>query len=563
MFKALKNKLSIKPWHIALYLVVMILVFSSGLIEYRSRNRDVLQLIQDQAAVTASVVAQSTSVQAYLAEEIRYAYVDRALDLLHIIDRIDAGGTLNQHQFNELFQDSDLLQLVLINELGEIEKSYAKTLSKKTLKSPKKNEWVVNNIQPILSKQETMIIRGIQNEQSIESRFLVAIERSKGGVIACHLSPSDQEDYQYITSIESALEEILYVKGLRYLAIDIDGGESFFVARDDLIIDDSWEREPLEDILYQIRKGDVSLLEVVRPVFFESSMGEVRIGFVADEFMSLRNQIIRQLLIRGILISVLTIVILAWLLMRQNAALLTTEKKRIEAEVFRLEKLNRVNEKQVAMGELAAGVAHEIRNPLNAIGMVAQRLKREFKPEGATDEYQSLTGTMVSEIGRINNTLQDFLEYTRPTPLKFSMGNLKAILEKLQDLYQSQANDKQLDLILESEDINIELDEVFIQQALSNIIKNAIEACNEGASLKISSYQNKKLVRIVIADTGVGIEGENLNRIFDLYYTNKNMGTGVGLAITHKIIADHQGTIEVHSKVGVGTTFEINLPVKQ
>jgi len=563
LFIAVRKRLLIKPWQIALYVIVMIFVIISGIIEYRSRYRDVLQLIQDQASVTAAVVAQSASVQAYLSDEVGNSYVDRALDLLRVINQLDALGTLTPPQLNDLINDTDLMQIVFVNGRGEIENSYANSLSQQNAETLKKAEWVLNDIGSILKQREKTIIRGLDSKKAESSRFLVAIERSKGGVIACHLSPAAEEDYQYITSIESALEEILYVKGLRYLEIDIDGGESFSVSREGIIMDGSWTREPLEDILFRVRKGDVSLLEVVRPVFFNSSMGEVRIGFVADELTSLRNQIVRELLLRGTLLSILTIVILIWLLTRQNAALLAEEKKRIEAEVYRLEKLNRINEKQVAMGELAAGVAHEIRNPLNAIGLVAQRLKREFKPEDAVDEYQTLTGTMVTEIGRINRSLQEFLEYTRPTPLKFSSAKLKTTFNKLLDLYQSQANDKKLLLYFETPEIKIEIDEEYIQQALSNILKNAIEACSEGDSISMKADKIKTGLKITITDTGMGIEPENLNRIFDLYYTNKNMGTGVGLAITHKIIADHHGSIEVSSDLGTGTKFEIRLPAKQ
>lgn len=563
MFKTLRSKLLIKPWYIAIYLMIMTIVILSGFIEYESRYQDILELIQDQSAVTASVIAQSASSQAYLTEEIRYAYIDRALDVLNIMNSLETQQALDKRQLKDLLGDHDVLEFVFVDAQGRIEDLPAIQTSRQKDQKQPDNAWVLRYLRPLLNHTEELVITVQDQEPGGESRFLVAIPREKGGAIACYLTPLAEAEFNDRTSIDLALEDLLYVRGLRYLQVTIDGGETFYAAREGMRIDNTWSRESLEDILYKLSKGNETLLEIVRPVFFNSSMGEVRIGFVADELLSLRSQIIMQVALRSGLITILAFVILVWLLTRQNAALLASEKARIEAEVYRLEKLNRVNEKQIAMGELAAGVAHEIRNPLNAIGIVAQRLKLEFKPEKDSAEYESLTGTMVAEITRINNSLQDFLEYTRPTPLNCTKANLKDIFRKLLDLYRSQAAENKLDLRLETPDLELEVDEAYFQQALSNLIKNALEACSAGARITIEAKKLRNRVMIVVTDTGMGIEQENLNRIFDLYYTNKNMGTGVGLAITHKIIADHQGTIEVTSEVGAGTKFEINLPVKQ
>ncbi|MCF7823547.1 MAG: hypothetical protein K9N35_05185 [Candidatus Marinimicrobia bacterium] len=563
LYKAVKKTLMIKPWYIALYFVVMIILILSSFIEYRARYSDILKLIQNQASVTAAVIAQSASGQAYMTEEIKIAYVDRANDLLNIINRIDAMHGLSATQLHEILTDNNIFQILLFNEKGELECTVTQSDADGKSTDIADDPWLLEQLQPLLNNQEEEVIAGVDADETLGSRFLVAIVREAGGTIACVLSQPSEEDYKYLTSIELALEDLLYVEGIQYLQITIDGGESFFVAREGIIFNDSWTREPLENILYRVSKGDMSLLEIVRPVFFSSSMGEVRIGFIADELLSLRSQIIYQLLLRTILLSLLAFLILIFLLTRHNAALLASEKKRIESEVYRLENLNRVNEKRVAMGELAAGVAHEIRNPLNAIGIVAQRLKREFSPETDSEEYLNLTGTMVSEIARINHSLQDFLEYTRPTPLRYDKINLQEMLNNISDLYMSQAQEKQVDLRFDSESIVFDGDDDLLLQALSNIIKNAIEACDFGGKVMVKGMQVGNMIRISIQDTGIGIQAENLNRIFDLYYTNKDLGTGVGLAITHKIIADHQGSIEVESEIDKGSKFEINIPAKR
>lgn len=425
-----------KPWYFTLYLIVMILLVVSSILEYRSRYRDLLYLIQDQALMTTGIIAQSVSAQAALT--------------------------------------------------------------------------------------------------------------------------SESMDFEM--AIETGLNDLLQVRGLQFIQISVgDGGEPFYASKANMVVDETWRRYPLEDILYEIRKDDVRLLEAVRPIFYEMSIGEVRIGFDAEPFLSLRTEMIYRILLRMLLLTILTSVGLMFLLARQNTALLEREKSRIEQEVYRLERINRMNEKQVAMGELAAGVAHEIRNPLNAIGIVAQRLKREFDPIQDTEEYRSLTQTMTSEIEKINHSLNDFLEYTRPTPLKMSQVDLGALFKEIYDLYGNQASEAMVEFSMDIPDFQVEADIEYMQQAISNLIRNAIEACGSGDSVHLSAKHGDGEIEITITDTGMGMESEDLQRIFDLYYSTKNAGTGIGLAITHKIIADHGGSIEVESQVGKGSTFTIRL----
>ena len=570
MLRAVKNILKLNPWYIGLYIVVLTLLILSSYLEYKSRYRDVLQLIQDQAAMTAAVIAQSGSGQAYLTEELKQSYIDRAIDMLSILNQIDKEQELTGSDLDEWVNDETIMDITTYDRKGNKDAD-SRVASKNTgAELEQDNTWIQNQLQPILFMKSELIIIGVDQaeypytpQDSIEDQFMVAIPRDRGGVIACQLSMEAEQNFKYLTAMESALEDLLHVNGLQYLQLALDNREPYYVSKSSEMVDDTWTREPLADILFKVSKGDSSLLEVVRPVFFNSSLGEVRIGLKADTVLSLKGQIVYQILIRTTLFTMLAFVLLIFLLVRRNAALLEEEKKRIEAEVYRLEKLNRLREKQAAVGELAAGVAHEIRNPLNAIGIVAQRLKREFSTGEDQQEYESLTGTMVSEISRINESLQDFLEYTRPTPLNFSTLDLMSFLNSIQDLYKSEAINQQISLSVQANSLEFDADAGYLRQAISNLVRNALDACDSGASINLEGQKKGEMIIIKIIDTGTGIAEDQLSRIFDLYYTTKDMGTGVGLALTHKIIADHHGTIEVTSQLDEGTTFEIELPVKQ
>ena len=570
MLRAVKNILKLNPWYMGLYLVVLSLLLLSSYFEYKSRYRDVLQLIQDQAAMTAAVIAQSGSGQAYLTEELKQSYIDRAIDMLSILNQIDREQQLSRSDLDKWVNDETIMDISTWDTEGKLEGG-TRIASKKDQKAAVvEKAWIQSQLQPILSRQSEIIIIGVDQKQvssaladSAEDQFLIAIPRDRGGAIACQLSMEAEQNFKYLTAMESALEELLHVKGLQYLKLALDDHEPYFVSKTGEIIDDTWDRQPLADILYTVSKGETKLLEVVRPIFFNTSLGEVRIGFKADTLMSLKSQILYQILIRSTLFSLLAFVLIIFFLVRRNAILLEEEKQRIEAEVYRLEKLNRLREKQAAVGELAAGVAHEIRNPLNAIGIVAQRLKREFSTGKDQQEYELLTGTMVSEISRINSSLQDFLEYTRPTPLSFSTLNMGDFLGSIQELYISEALEKEIVLTIDVQEFEFKADAEYLRQAISNIVRNALDACEGSATVQLRGYKKGDAAIIVVQDTGSGIAQNQISRVFDLYYTTKDMGTGVGLALTHKIIADHHGTIEVTSEIGAGSTFQIELPVKQ
>ncbi len=231
-----------------------------------------------------------------------------------------------------------------------------------------------------------------------------------------------------------------------------------------------------------------------------------------------------------------------------------TETKRLEEDAKRNEKLS-------AMGELASGVAHEIRNPINAIGMIAQRLNKEFTPTSNPNEYGDITRLLRNEVDRINKIITQFLNYAKPIELSLKPINVKLYFEEIFRLFESQARQKNIIFVLQASDsfiINIDPD--LIKQALMNIIRNAFDAANESGKVQLNYYKQKNSFVIEVSDNGKGIPPERQKKIFDLYFTTKKDGNGLGLSISQKIIAQHKGNISVSSEINKGTTFKIILP---
>jgi two-component system sensor histidine kinase HydH len=210
-------------------------------------------------------------------------------------------------------------------------------------------------------------------------------------------------------------------------------------------------------------------------------------------------------------------------------------------------------------------VAHEIRNPLNAISIAAQRLKNEFSPTANQKEYLSFTQTMLDEIKRLNQIINQFLSLAKTHKLNLATTDLRELLEDILQLVRIEAEEKGVALKQKLADLpEVEIDREEMKKAILNIILNAVQATRAGGEVSLSASQDgtSKEVIIEIKDTGEGISKENLSKLFQPYFSTKDKGAGLGLSIAYRIITDHKGKLDVESREGVGTTFTIKLPYK-
>lgn len=225
------------------------------------------------------------------------------------------------------------------------------------------------------------------------------------------------------------------------------------------------------------------------------------------------------------------------------------------------QKLER-NERLAMIGQIAAGTAHEIRNPLTSIKGFLQMFLQSFADSGM-DREKSYTEIMLTEINRINSLVSEFLLLSKPRNIQYSMIDLNTVFEEILPIVESQAILYGIDVKFSSrEKLPLVVgDTELLKQVFINICKNGIEAMGEQGTLHISHHidQDGDRVSIDIHDTGPGIPLYIIDKIFDPFFTTKEEGTGLGLSVCQKIIHDIGGQIRVSSK-GYGTTFHIMLP---
>jgi signal transduction histidine kinase len=221
-----------------------------------------------------------------------------------------------------------------------------------------------------------------------------------------------------------------------------------------------------------------------------------------------------------------------------------------------------------SLGLLTAGLAHEIRNPLVAIRTFTQLLPERYDDAEFREGFQGLA---LKEVDRICGLISDLLSFARPSKPNVAPEDMSDVVEGIARILESQAKEKGVEIV---RDFSAGLPKVWIdreqmKQVFMNLILNAIQAMKGGGSIVVSTRlysrqqagKTAQLVQVEIRDSGVGIPEDNLEHIFDPFFTNKDEGSGLGLSISHQIVQEHGGYITVESKLGSGTAFFVNLPV--
>jgi signal transduction histidine kinase len=324
------------------------------------------------------------------------------------------------------------------------------------------------------------------------------------------------------------------------------------------------EKEPVvlrakvdRQLLSQIveSSGGKRYLELVKPVVLdESNLGFLKIGLSLGSMEIAWHNSLRAIVVLGLAIVAAGILGMAAIFHNQHSHL--QEVKALEAEVLHRERLS-------ALGNVAATVAHEVRNPLNAISMGLQRLKVEFQPTQDEDEYSHLTEVMLGEVHRLNSVVEQFLSLARPLKIKPEELSVQDVLNEVATLVEGEAQQSKVQIRVVSPPTlpPLRADRDYLRQMLLNLILNGLQGMPEGGTLTLEANTSNGNFLITVMDTGVGIAPENLPRIFEPYFTTKARGSGLGLAITRRIVEAHGGTVTVTNEADGGCRFLISLPI--
>jgi signal transduction histidine kinase len=414
---------------------------------------------------------------------------------------------------------------------------------------------ILRFVAPVLEGTEAFKVSLFGPPEKRGGLGLLALRRkSQQGTIILVL---DEKGFRYRSSrfsMQRAIEEVVQDPNIAYLILVDQRNRIVGLPRK--MIENHREELSLKGppgnrtgvVTTRIVSRNGSILEFTVPVDIGGGYGGVlRLGLATDMNEKILHKNRVSIIISMGLMMVIAFLSMWFLYKNQNRYL--GRMQEMQRKIYQAERLS-------ALGRLAAGVAHEIRNPLNAISMAAQRLQR--------DNPHKLTELIRDEIKRLNHIIEEVLSLSRSRRLQFTRHDVTELLDEIVVLTRDEIESKGIVLKTQWGDspLMVCMDPEKMKQALLNIINNAQESISNKGSITLTARAgDRKTIRITISDTGTGLGPEEIKRIFGLDYTTKEKGLGLGLPIAHEIIQGHGGEIGVSSQPGVGTTFEILLPV--
>jgi signal transduction histidine kinase len=395
--------------------------------------------------------------------------------------------------------------------------------------------------------------------------FSVGIMRmGSPGIIVLRLNGEQMKMLMKQFAIQRVISEVGLREGI--LSVSVLDDQLTTLAHSDASLPGRTEQDPFLkkalqsplslSRLYHPSSG-VDVFEVVKSFALDQKpAGLIRVAYSLKETVPILSHLRKNVALSIFFFLVFGILAISLIWVNQNRHL-----KRVEEMEDRIQLAVRLS----SLGHLAAGVAHEIRNPLNAIGLGLQRMKREFlPPDGSNREaFVGFTDVISKEVRRVNDIVEQFLTLARPLQLNVQRASLEELLTRLITLFQEEASSHHIEIHREipSDLPSVPIDSDRLTQAFINIIKNGMEAMEQGGTLRVQARVLKNQVEVVIADSGPGIPPDRLEKVFNYYYTTKETGTGLGLPIAHRIIEAHGGQLELESQAGSGTKVKVTLPI--
>ncbi len=579
MFRHKKNKIkrSFSPIYLAIFSgIILIILIINGLLEinrtkngfYRLLEREAIVLIQHfekniQEALTSLQLVESAPGKYLLSQPIsgfffglEESIAEYLVETAHRVDQFDKEKPLNSSDFQSFIDQYLITSIEIYDSKGNLLRSWPSpipSIERRTL------------LRDLIEKKRSVVIDLFGKLLSEDHWFSIAILRKTiPGIIALHLNGEQIQRLFRQFAIQRAISDIGLREGILYISVQdaqfdiLAHTDPTFTGKreeDSFLKGSLQSNQPLSRLLHPTKGEEV--FEVVKSFSLKDKpMGLIRIGYSSKEIYPLLSQVKKNVALSIFFFLILGVSAITLIWVNQNRHL--RKVKEMEDRIQLAERLS-------SLGHLAAGVAHEIRNPLNAIGMGLQRLKREFLPqeESKKEEYLSFTELIFKEIRRVNEIIEQFLTLSRPFQLNMKLSSLQDLLKNLVTLLQEEASSQGIQIQAETNsDLPlIKMDDEKLTQAFLNIMKNGIQAMEQGGILRVETQSFKDRVEVSVSDLGSGIPPDQMEKIFNYYYTTKEKGVGLGLPIAHRIIEAHGGQLKVESQVGFGTKVTITLPM--
>ena len=546
-------------------LPLFILILLQSIFEYRSGRQAIVDLMTRQSEALIKSIARAGEKGIIAYEYQQRSILNQLLSFAAFLDRYERLDRPLEPGVLNLFKGGDIKMAIVLDSKGNIVRNLLPAGGEPDISA------YMDKLAPLLNKKTDNVVLGIINSPSGNKYFAAAAGRSSGGAIVVAIGAEELLSLRRSFGAGSVIDYLSESPGVMYAGIVSSGAILAASQNFPRTIDDTWysDTTKIDDKIKTrfINKATPEGNDIFEAAGMflvgERAIGEIVVGFSTTQLDLVAAGLKRNIFWRSSLFLIIAVIALAAALVGQNYRLLSAKYEEIRAEVQKLEADRAASEKLTAMGELAKGVAHEIRNPLNAIRVIIQRLQREFSPATDQDEYRKLTEIIQKETDRINQSVKDFLDLARPPHLNKTEGDLATCLSETMALFKPRADAKGCEIKIELQPIPaVCFDKDLCKQAILNLLENSLAAVDSEGVIQLSARAKEGKAIVDIEDNGPGIPNNLKSRVFDLYYTTKDTGTGMGLPTVLRIVKEHGGRVELLNSPLGGAHFRLELPIE-
>jgi signal transduction histidine kinase len=523
-------------WLLVALALVVALLLAWTVNEARRQSRAVEASLTQQAEVLARALGPGLAAASHAARELEEMRSWRLLDNARLFAELGA-TTLTAERMESLARDAGLDSVAFYDRAGR------RLLS--TAEAPPAG--IEARLTEVLAGRVDELVLGASVDDGVE-HFSAAAALRSGGSVLVRIHVSSGEVFSRQLGVSNLLAHLVGTPGVLYLSHREEPGGAPTEA--------AWDGDALPPPaagLRTVRGRPVYEAEIA----LESPAGRasrLRVGLDASRLrLASRDALRRSLLVGVVLVGFVVAAAALALLQHQR----TVETEATRRRLGELELARQRSERLAAAGALAAGLAHEVRNPLNAIGLAAQRLERSL---GADDERLAIAVRVAQGVRRLESVLRSFLELASPVSEQRQPTALGELAAEVVELMRDEAAGRQVELRVEQVDLETVVDRDAVHRALVNLVRNAVLASPPGGEVMLRLERERGVAVVRVLDRGSGIPEELLPRVFDPFVTSRVEGTGLGLPLARRVAEEHGGSLSVANRAGGGVEATLRLP---
>lgn len=511
-----------------------------AIVEGRRQRSETAEVLASQAAVLARALAPGLAAASSAAREIDEEAAARVLVSARILATLEPVGEISHSQAQVIAEQNDMDSIVYIEPNGR-----PVLLAGEPVPGP-----VLEQVADVVIGEADELVLGSDREDGVE-HVAAVVRTAAGGAVVVRAHLPAVLSYTESVGVDNLLRRLAGSGGLLYLEYSESPG--------DVLLGATWDGgpvpEPLDngDRLRIVRQRDV--FEIGVPVSTPAGLqAELRVGLDGAPLAQASASAVRRTTLVGLVLVVFSLALVSIAMLTRSR---TMEREQASRRMADLENARRQSERLAAAGALTAGLAHEVRSPLNAIGLSAQRIGRNASD---SRECGRLAVKIRSEIGRLETVLRDFLVLASPVGVAREITDLRRLVDGVLELLAAEAEEAGISLACAGPGAVARVDPESIRRAVINLVRNAIQASGPGGEVRIDIAAHNGESMISVRDRGRGLDDSLGDRVFDAFVTTSADGTGLGLALVKRVAEEHGGQVTLANLDDGGAVAELRLP---